>query len=75
MNKKKLKNNKDEDKDNGKEEEHNEEVENNDDSNIFLKWGNIIFNKFVNGLKNNNDIDNIIQLIDCIPYTVLMNIN
>ena len=25
-----------------------------------------IFNKFVNGLKNNNDIDNIIQLIDCI---------
>jgi hypothetical protein len=37
-----------------------------------LKWGNIIFNKFVNGLKNNNDIDNIIQLIDCIPYTIFM---
>ena len=39
---------------------------------FFLKWGNIIFNKFVNGLKNYNDIDNIIQLIECIPYTVFM---
>ena len=66
----KLKNNKD-DEDivkeevSNEEEDHNEEVENND-IDIFFMMREYIFDKFINGLKNNNDINNIIKLIDCI---------